>query len=371
MDSPFYTPPDGRPSSPAEGAGLGPAMPVERWAENVARYYNSQHAPDLDHGSPSAELSELDSLYQASLQAPHVPRVPHSAHPLAAGKPAMAAARKLLSGMATPGRSKTPTAEIERNAYRAPVCASPPTYHHKAASPLARERLHCEDQSYSAENLRRIARSLSGTVVRERPEHLAASHSFEPSVARTAKHADARVPRHTSPSPHLPTSHNPLVFPADPQHHHHQHQHHHHHHLHPAPTPHPSQQLLRPAAMGPGRGHPGDPQKANKLLAVLDGREALPGENYHSVALSYGTLPRASRRAASGSSLPRDFARAGEQQQPPHGHAHYATLAHPRVSAQAGRAAPYGQPPPPGSHGARQQPLPHYRTLPSSHPQQP
>lgn len=96
MDTPFYTPPDGhckpgRPSSPAEGAGPGPAMPVERWAENVTRYYNSQHAPDLDRASPSPELSELESLYQASLLAPCPPRPqhssPHPQHPLAAGKP--------------------------------------------------------------------------------------------------------------------------------------------------------------------------------------------------------------------------------------------------------------------------------------------
>ncbi|XP_064172976.1 inactive ubiquitin carboxyl-terminal hydrolase 54-like [Anguilla rostrata] len=92
MDTPFYTPPDGhckpgRPSSPAEGAGPPPAMPVERWAENVARYYNSQHAPEPDRGSPSPELSELDSLYQASLQASCAPRVLHSAHPLHSGKP--------------------------------------------------------------------------------------------------------------------------------------------------------------------------------------------------------------------------------------------------------------------------------------------
>ncbi|XP_035256495.1 inactive ubiquitin carboxyl-terminal hydrolase 54a isoform X3 [Anguilla anguilla] len=386
MDTPFYAPPDGhckpgRPSSPAEGAGPLPAMPVERWAENVARYYNSQHAPEPDRGSPSPELSELDSLYQASLQASCAPRVLHSAHPLHSGKPAMAAARKLLSGMATPGRSKTPTAEIERSAYRTPVCASPPAHHHQPPSSVGQERLHCEDPSgprlhcedpsYSAENLRRIARSLSGTVIRTRPEQLAGSHSFEPSVARTTKHAEGRVSRRASPSPHLPAPHNPPVFPADPQHHHQHHQHQHHHHLHPAQTPHPSQQLLRPTVTGPVRGHPGDSQKAHKFLAVLDGREALPSESYHSVALSYGTLPRAPRRTASGSSLPRDSARTGDllqQQQPPHSHAHYATLAHPRHSAPAGRLAPYGQPPPP--HGAHEHPLPRYRTLPHPHPQQ-
>ncbi|KAJ8418371.1 hypothetical protein AAFF_G00140800 [Aldrovandia affinis] len=345
VDTPFCAPPDAHchpaPSKPgcpaaAAGAGPGPAMPVERWAGNVTRYYNSQHALDLDRGSPNDELTELDSLYQASLQAPHAPRALHSSNQMAAGKPVMA----LL------GRSKTPTAEIERSAYRAPSCASPPAYHHKPVPALARELLHAEDGSYSAENLRRIARSLSGTVIGGRPEPLATSHSFEPSVARTTKHADARVARH----PSTPTS--------------------------PPPTP------LRPTVVGPPRGHSGDPQKANKLLAVLDRREALSGENYHSVALSYGTLPRAPRRTAPGSSVPtgREGARWGQQQQqqqqprPPH--THYATLAHPRHSAPAGRAAHYGHPPPPppqvgrsgapsGPYGARQQPPHHYQTLPN------
>ncbi|XP_064174197.1 uncharacterized protein LOC135245208 [Anguilla rostrata] len=311
-------------------------------------------------------------------------------------------------------RSKTPTAEIERSAYRTPVCAGPPAHQHQPPSSVGQERLHCEDPSgprlhcedpsgprlhcedpsYSAENLRRIARSLSGTVIRTRPEQLAGSHSFvlfvktcwdgkapldlfysilpsPPSLLPPPRRASigSRVSRRASPSPHLPAPHNPPVFPADPQHHHQHHQHQHHHHLHPAQTPHPSQQLLRPTVTGPVRGHPGDSQKAHKFLAVLDGREALPSESYHSVALSYGTLPRAPRRTASGSSLPRDSARTGDllqQQQPPHSHAHYATLAHPRHSAPAGRLAPYGQPPPP--HAAHEHPLPRYRTLPSPHP---
>lgn len=48
-------------------------MPVERWAENVNRYYNSQNGSQ-PCGSPCEELSELDSLYRASLRAPSKPR---------------------------------------------------------------------------------------------------------------------------------------------------------------------------------------------------------------------------------------------------------------------------------------------------------
>lgn len=46
------------------------ALPVERWAHNVSRYYSSQGA-----SMPRAEEpSELESLYQASLLAPSMPR---------------------------------------------------------------------------------------------------------------------------------------------------------------------------------------------------------------------------------------------------------------------------------------------------------
>lgn len=51
------------------------ALPVERWAHNVSRYYSSQGA-SLPQGMAAAneELSELESLYQASLLAPSMQR---------------------------------------------------------------------------------------------------------------------------------------------------------------------------------------------------------------------------------------------------------------------------------------------------------
>lgn len=68
-------------SSPAlEQRPAGP-MPVERWAENVNRYYNSQNSALSGRDSPCEELSELDSLYQASLKAPSMPRVPRGHSP--------------------------------------------------------------------------------------------------------------------------------------------------------------------------------------------------------------------------------------------------------------------------------------------------
>ncbi|CAB1343518.1 unnamed protein product [Coregonus sp. 'balchen'] len=269
IDSPFYTPPTdshcpppapirpGRTPSPASGDyRSGAAMPVDHWAENVTRFYNSQPAPVV--GSPCEELSELDSLYQASLQAPSLPRGPR-------------------------GVSPQPTTNKQH------------------------------DENYSAENLRRIARSLSGTVIGGRPEHLAPSRSF------------------------------------------HQHQYIHNNHLYnpPAMSQHPPQQAARPPSSGPYLGRSGDHQKGDQFLAVFDRGEAFSRENYHSVALSYGTLPRAPRRVppSGSSSLPQP--REGRSPGPGPGYysrpdTGYATLSHPRRSAPpSGTINGYRQPPQP------------------------
>ncbi|XP_066550018.1 inactive ubiquitin carboxyl-terminal hydrolase 54a isoform X3 [Amia ocellicauda] len=359
IETPFYTAPEScshhhppahskprHPTSPRELAASGPPMPVERWAENVTRYYSSQtpQHPDLTPrecpDSPSQELSELESLYQASLQAPSTPR------PLggqqACGKPVPAAARKTLSGEMQPGRSKTPTAEIERNAYRAPGFTSSPTH-----------------------------------------------NQMEPPVVSRTKHADARVPRHANTSPHFTSSHNPPVFPSDPQQHHLNH-HHRPHHRHPVAPPHLSQQPLRPSVAGHTRRLPGDHPQVQKFLAVLDRSEALASENHHSAALRYGTLPRAPRRAAPARDPASPQPSAHGSWDPPASNGHwahstnhraapqpgYATLAHPRLAA-TGRSGSDGyhsgantRPPPPPSRteASRRystQPAARYQTLPS------
>ncbi|XP_062376155.1 inactive ubiquitin carboxyl-terminal hydrolase 54a [Sardina pilchardus] len=319
-----------RSPSPATEPRAAACMPVECWAENVNRYYNSQNAlsPATIAASPSEELSELDSLYQASLQASSVPRTPRGHSPQPGSRPG-SAARKLLYG-GTLGRSKTPTAEIERNAYRTPGYISAPEAPTKPVQPVQPARAVecdrvgvCDDASYSAENLRRVARSLSGTVIGGRPELLSSSRSFESSVTRMPKHADARViSRHLSNSLHFassPTSpHSPSFLSTTPQ------------HLYPhphAPPTHPTQQLPR--------GLTGDHPKVNPFLAVFDRSEALQRDPYHNVAMSYGTLPRAPRRAQP--------APARQWSQLDSG---YATLAHPRRSAPQDRPAeaPYRQP---------------------------
>lgn len=127
-------------------------------------HYSSQHAPG-QHSDPScdreeAELSELDSLYQASLQA---------------GKTGCSPSERLISRVGGQARSKTPNADMERSVYGAD-CTSTPTYLNK---PMMLRDLRFGVEPDDGENLRRIGRSLSGTVVTSRRSRLTATRSFE------------------------------------------------------------------------------------------------------------------------------------------------------------------------------------------------
>ncbi|XP_023264340.1 inactive ubiquitin carboxyl-terminal hydrolase 54-like isoform X1 [Seriola lalandi dorsalis] len=370
-DPPTYTPQDspsslplppvswyGRTCSPPPSQDYSHTLPVERWAENVNRYYGSQNAAGGAGGEgavPSEELSELDSLYQASLLAPSMHRGSRGVSPQPTGnRPGM---RRMLSGS---GRSKTPTAEIERYTYRTPV-----TPQHKLSSG--------EDESYSAENLRRIARSLSGTVIGSRPQHISLSHSCDPSVSRPPlKHADL----HFSSSSLLrrpSSSSSSSSFTTDPTYLHLQQPQ---HHGPPAPAPppqHPPSQTSRPHSSGLsswGRSGSG-PGVQQQFLVVSDRHQTLSGQGLHSVALSYGTLPRAPRRAppsSSSSSLPRP--RAGSSPAPrPSPQSLYATLSHPCRSPN--RNGHYRQPSLPSKVNGSSLYAPHPLRLPGDAPAQP
>ncbi|XP_067276768.1 inactive ubiquitin carboxyl-terminal hydrolase 54a isoform X3 [Pseudorasbora parva] len=369
VDSSLYSPADLRsPSSPCPPSIPSPAlephpagpMPVERWAENVNRYYNSQNCARSGPGSPCEELSELDSLYRASLKAPSMPRAPRGPSPQLASRSGPAASRKHNSGFsATLGRSKTPTAEIERSAYRTPAYSTKPLQ--KPISAVTYDAPLGEDESYSAENLRRIARSLSGTVIGGRTD-IPPSSSFDPHVSRMSKHVNVQPPtRRSTTSLHvLPhPSHNPPMFPHEPQP---QYLHQNHRH-HPAPQSHLHQQTLRPS-----HGQTGDCQKANKFLAVLDRGEVFSCENYHNVALNYGTLPRALRRSVS-SGPPVHQARSGHSVGPgPRNYPDtaYATLSHPHRTTASSRTMDgfYRHP---QQKSASTTPIPHHSSHHHSH----
>uniref|UniRef100_A0A8B9EFU9 Ubiquitin specific peptidase 54 n=1 Tax=Anser cygnoides TaxID=8845 RepID=A0A8B9EFU9_ANSCY len=238
------------------------SMPVDRWVDNVTRYYSSQkdnkntewlpvpgRSPSLSdqravgddlsripvHLHPQwnqdteQELSELESLYQTSLQAsqatrPFLGRQDSARYPFDQSVSANLNVRKLhtTAGM---GLSKTPTAEIERNLYGSTVSSEAP-------------------------NMRKMPMETS---------------------------------HHSSSSTSLPFPHDPPVFPFDPQHTPNQVQH----------LPH---DVLMPSMVGKARKLSGDQKNIiQKLLVVPDRGEAFQGEEYPGVALSYGSLPCAPR----------------------------------------------------------------------------
>uniref|UniRef100_A0A3B3XDV4 Uncharacterized protein n=2 Tax=Poecilia mexicana TaxID=48701 RepID=A0A3B3XDV4_9TELE len=285
ISSTFYSPSGSAPTvgrpikscSPPANQLLRAALPVQRWAENVNRYYNSQHAA-AGGAAEGEELSELETLYQASLQAPSMQRGSRGVSPQPGGSRAVV--RRTPSGSR---RSKTPTAEIERNAYRRP--ASP------GEQPPAGE-----DENYSAENLRRLARILSGTVIGSRPQNLQQNlqRSCDPSVSRPPlRHSDLHCSSsslllHPSTSSlHLPSS----SFTADRSSF---------HRLHSPPAPRRPHTQTPP--LPPSWGRSGS--HWHQVL-VLSDSGSTPSA-LHSVAMGYATLPRhAPPPSSSSSSLPR------------------------------------------------------------------
>ncbi|XP_041260805.1 inactive ubiquitin carboxyl-terminal hydrolase 54 isoform X5 [Onychostruthus taczanowskii] len=176
-----------------------------------------------------------------------------------------------LPAAAGMGLSKTPTAEIERS-----LCGSSVSSVSKVTYTGEHSREPEEEEIYSAENFRRIARSLSGTVISNREETLVSSHSFE---APNTRKMPVDTSHRSSSSTSLPFPHDPPVFPFDPQHN-------------PNQVQHPPHDVLMPSMVGKARKLSGDQKNIiQKLLVVPDRGEAFQGEDYPGVALSYGSLP--------------------------------------------------------------------------------
>ncbi|XP_019715811.1 inactive ubiquitin carboxyl-terminal hydrolase 54-like [Hippocampus comes] len=254
-------------SSCAEGGG--DSLPVERWAQNVSRYYGSHNAPETGGGAcaqppPAEELSELDSLYRASLLAPGV----HGSAPSHKAGP-----RRIPSGLR---RSKTPTAEMERHAYRTPVMLAP----------------KCPDgadESYSAENLRRITRNLNTNL----------------GPARGPVSVSSRSPSSSTLPRPLTTSSSSIAAPS-------------------SSSRHGVQSPLAPppSSRPPGSGPPGPGWRFHGD----EGEAVVLHERHSGVPLTYGTLPRAPRRSSASSSLLLSGQRGGAAAAP---HSLYATLSRP------------------------------------------
>ncbi|XP_067394020.1 ubiquitin carboxyl-terminal hydrolase 54 isoform X3 [Emydura macquarii macquarii] len=299
--------------------GMRASIPVDCWVDNVTRYYSShldckktewlpvpgRNPPRSGHrtvrddmnGTPEQfhpqwnqdteqEISELESLYQASLQASQASRSTlgrpdNSRHPLSKPVSANITMRK-LHAVAGAGLSKTPTAEIERSLYGAIV--SP-------VSKVAYARGHTrepEEEMYSAENFRRIARSLSGSVITNREETLVSSHNFEASNVRKMP---KETTHHSSRSTSLPFPHDPSVLPFDSQHY-------------PTQMQNLSHDVLMPSMVGKARRPSGDQKNVQKLLVVSDWGETFRGEERPSVALSYRSLPCTQKCTSSQGQMP-------------------------------------------------------------------
>ncbi|XP_061666670.1 inactive ubiquitin carboxyl-terminal hydrolase 54 isoform X2 [Syngnathoides biaculeatus] len=159
MVTPYDTPPDRYGAIPAQAAR--PGRHPARGNNNSQRASEQRGDPgSCDHDEP--ELTELDSLYQASLQA---------------GRTGCSPSERLISRVGGQGRSRTPNADMERSVF-GPDGASTPTYLNKPMM-LQGLRLGAAPND-DGDNPRRMGRSLSGTVV-VTPHHarLTATRSFE------------------------------------------------------------------------------------------------------------------------------------------------------------------------------------------------
>ncbi|XP_025253271.1 inactive ubiquitin carboxyl-terminal hydrolase 54 isoform X2 [Theropithecus gelada] len=291
---------DARSKDLGSSADLGTSLPLDSWV-NVTRFCDSQpkHAasrpgmkssphdshicvtyPERNHillhphwnQDTEQETSELESLYQASLHASQLDcsgwgQQDTAWHPLSQTGSADGMGRRLHSAP-DPGLSKTPTAEMEQSLHEA-----------RTATPCRGLSRECgEDEQYSAENLRRISRSLSGTVVSEREEAPVSSHSFDSSNVRKPLETGHRC----SSSSSLPVIHDPSVFLLGPQ-------------LYPPQPQFLSPDVLMPSVAGEPHRLPGTSRSVQQFLAMCDRGETSQGAKYTGRTLNYQSLPHRSR----------------------------------------------------------------------------
>ncbi|XP_030718474.1 ubiquitin carboxyl-terminal hydrolase 54 isoform X7 [Globicephala melas] len=228
------------------------------------------------------ETSELESLYQASLQ---VSQSGSSGwgqqevawNPLSQTGSTDGVGRRLRSA---PGLdlSKTPTAEIEHSLHEANTVST------SQAAPGRGPSRECgEDDQYGAENFRRISRSLSGTVVSEREDVPVSSHSFDSSNARKKP---LETGHRCSSSSSLPVIHDPPVFLLGPQ-------------LYPSQPQFLSPDVLMPSVAGEPHRPPGTSRSVQQFLAMCDRGETSEAVKHTGRTLNYRSLPHRTRTDAS------------------------------------------------------------------------
>ncbi|XP_059967927.1 inactive ubiquitin carboxyl-terminal hydrolase 54 isoform X7 [Mesoplodon densirostris] len=299
---------DARPKELGSSVDLGTSLPLDSWV-NVTRLCDSQlgvpgpgmkssphdsHTcvtyPERNHillhphwnQDTEQETSELESLYQASLQ---VSQSGSSGwgqqevawNPLSQTGSTDGVGRRLRSA---PGLdlSKTPTAEMEQSLHGANTVST------SQAAPGRGPSRECgEDDQYGAENFRRISRSLSGTVVSEREEVPVSSHSFDSSNARKKP---LETGHRCSSSSSLPVIHDPPVFLLGPQ-------------LYPSQPQFLSPDVLMPNVAGEPHRPPGTSRSVRQFLAMCDRGETSEAVKHTGRTLNYRSLPHRSRTDAS------------------------------------------------------------------------
>ncbi|XP_068403935.1 ubiquitin carboxyl-terminal hydrolase 54 isoform X6 [Eschrichtius robustus] len=299
---------DARPKELGSSVDLGTSLPLDSWV-NVTRLCDSQlgvPGPGMKSSPPDShtcvtypernhillhphwnldteqETSELESLYQASLQ---VSQSGFSGwgqqevawNPLSQTGSTDGVGRRLRSA---PGLdlSKTPTAEMEHSLHEANTVSTS-----QAASCRGPSRECGEDDQYGAENFRRISRSLSGTVVSEREEVPVSSHSFDSSNARKKP---LETGHRCSSSSSLPVIHDPPVFLLGPQ-------------LYPSQPQFLSPDVLMPSVAGEPHRPPGTSRSVQQFLAMCDRGETSEAVQHTGRTLNYRSLPHRSRTDAS------------------------------------------------------------------------
>ncbi|KAF7465998.1 Hypothetical predicted protein [Marmota monax] len=301
---------DPRPKEIGNSINVGTSLPLDSWV-NVTRFCDSQlkheilgpgmkssphdsHTcvtyPERNHillhphwnQDTEQETSELESLYQASLKASQDGSsawAPQNVawHPLSQTGSADGMGRRLHSA---PGLdiSKTRIAEMEHILLEA---STVPASQAAACRGLSRE--YGDDEQYSAENFRRISRSLSGTIISEREEAPVSSHSFDPS---NLKKKPLETGHRCSSSSSLPIIHDPSVFLFDPQ-------------LYPPQPQFLSPDVLMPSMAGEPYRPPGNSRSVQQFLAMCDRSETSQGVRYTGRTLNYRSLPHRSRTDAS------------------------------------------------------------------------
>eukprot|EP00079_Xenopus_tropicalis_P037593 XP_017951364.1 PREDICTED: inactive ubiquitin carboxyl-terminal hydrolase 54 isoform X3 [Xenopus tropicalis] len=300
------------------------SVPMEQWAEDVTRYYNDKlesigDKPKVGHTvslkpksiryglskssidlrqewNRDEEISDLQTLYNASLQAcPNRNMQWRSENARQGfGKPLLEnTAGRRVQTTAGKGLSRTPTKEMEHNLSGTTFSPVPKVTHGGDQS-----RESEDDELYSAENFRRLARSLSGTVISGKEEAVVSSQSFEAPNERKPL-MDSSHCSHSS-SFH-PYSQNPSVLSFEPQHY-------------PTQLQHPSFEGLAPSMVGAAHRPSGGPN-FQKVLAMSDRGENVQGNEQSRMALSYATFPRAPRLSATptATASQRSYAVLGQQ----------------------------------------------------------